>query len=458
LRLSDINALGNPNNTSAQRPIELAGGTLETRVTAGGPFTTNTTVTGNAAILANIGTAGAGTTDTFGTLSIGSSQLDIGTGANVTSGTMSVNFTSTTLSGNATLNVTNGATAATQVSPGPIGETGGPRSLTKTGTGTLLLAATNTYSGNTTNAGGKILITGTLSNSAVFVTGGTLGGTGTLSSAMLVQSGGTLAPGMSIGTLICNNSVTLQGNTLMEVNRTNSPNADNLVVNGSLTLGGTLTVTNIGSPFADGDTFALFNATSTSGAFALTNLPAIGAGTNWWTTNNFATLTFNVWPNAASSNFVRTAGLGLRFRLMDLVTGAIAGKTIALQSLSPGSQGASITFDGTYVRYIPANDNNDTFTYTINDGRGGTPTGTINVTVVKQSGSAQSISVADGAATIDCAGIPGYPYLLQRSTNLADWVTILTTNAPTNGLFNFTDTFSDLVTPPPSAYYRVAQP
>ena len=38
---------------------------------------------------------------------------------------------------------------------------------------------------------------------------------------------------------------------------------------------------------------------------------------------------------------------------------------------------------------------------------------------------------------------------------LVDWVTILTTNAPANGLFNYTDNFSDLGVVPSSAYYRL---
>lgn len=44
---------------------------------------------------------------------------------------------------------------------------------------------------------------------------------------------------------------------------------------------------------------------------------------------------------------------------------------------------------------------------------------------------------------------------MQRSTNLTTWVTILTTNAPGNGLFNYMDNFSDLGVVPSLAYYRL---
>ena len=62
---------------------------------------------------------------------------------------------------------------------------------------------------------------------------------------------------------------------------------------------------------------------------------------------------------------------------------------------------------------------------------------------------------AGGTATVSFAGIPGYTYGVQRSTNLLAWVTLVTTNAPANGLFNYTDNFSDLGFVPASAYYRL---
>ena len=54
------------------------------------------------------------------------------------------------------------------------------------------------------------------------------------------------------------------------------------------------------------------------------------------------------------------------------------------------------------------------------------------------------------------AGIPGYAYDEQRSTNLVDWVTLLHTNAPPGGLFQLMDDFSDLGAPPAQAYYRLS--
>src|SRR5271166_5349455 len=79
-----------------------------------------------------------------------------------------------------------------QNGPGALG-------LSKTGTGTLILSGTSTYSGLTDVKAGLLSVRGTLSNSAVQVeSGATLGGTGTVSQAVTVLSGGILSPG-SIG-------------------------------------------------------------------------------------------------------------------------------------------------------------------------------------------------------------------------------------------------------------------
>jgi len=52
--------------------------------------------------------------------------------------------------------------------------------------------------------------------------------------------------------------------------------------------------------------------------------------------------------------------------------------------------------------------------------------------------------------------MPGYSYSLWRSTNLVNWATLWTTNAPATGQLTFADTFGDLdFTAPPAAYYRL---
>jgi len=74
--------------------------------------------------------------------------------------------------------------------------------INKTGTGTLLLSANNTYTGETLVTAGTLIINGHQSSASGAVSvdaGATLGGTGTLGGATTVR--GILAPGTSIGVL-----------------------------------------------------------------------------------------------------------------------------------------------------------------------------------------------------------------------------------------------------------------
>lgn len=341
--------------------------------------------------------------------------------------------------------------------------------LTKAGNGTLTLSGVNTYTGNTIVSGGTMLVNGSLATgSAVTVqNSATLGGSGTINDTLTVNSGGTLSPGASIGTLTLSTSPTLNGVTFMEINTTNSQKADKLVLtSGTLTYGGALTVTNTGNPLVGGEIFTNFSAGSYAGLFSATNLPSLSAGLNWWLGNlaNDGTIVVNRAPTAQNKTYTRGKGMSLKIAKSDLISDATdpdsaLGDFVSYDSLtSTGSQGATITEDATYVYYSPANNNNDTLQYRVKDSRGGTATANIQINVISTEGDAQTISVSGGAATVNFAGIPGYSYLVQRSTNLADWVTLITTNAPSNGLFSLTDNFSDLGGPPSQAYYRTAQP
>jgi hypothetical protein len=68
--------------------------------------------------------------------------------------------------------------------------------------------------------------------------------------------------------------------TRIELNKAALTN-DQVRVVGALTYGGSLVVTNLGGTLWAGDSFRLFNASSTSGFFTATNLPALPNGFNW---------------------------------------------------------------------------------------------------------------------------------------------------------------------------------
>lgn len=77
---------------------------------------------------------------------------------------------------------------------------GGAGSIMANGKGTLVLAATNTYSGTTTIANGNLRVDGALGTNTVTVAAGaTLGGIGKISGIVMVQTDGTIQPGNNAG-------------------------------------------------------------------------------------------------------------------------------------------------------------------------------------------------------------------------------------------------------------------
>ncbi len=70
-------------------------------------------------------------------------------------------------------------------------------------------------------------------------------------------------------------------------------------------------------------------------------------------------------------------------------------------------------------------------------------------------GLAQSITFNGPTAVVNFAGVPGYSYEVQRTTNLLspNWTVLLITNAPPKGVWQFIETNP----PPGGAYYRTRQ-
>jgi hypothetical protein len=82
-----------------------------------------------------------------------------------------------------------------------------------------------------------------------------------------------------------------------------------------------------------------------------------------------------------------------------------------------------------------------------------TMTGLVSAQV---NGTVQSLSFSNSSPMVVFSASPNYPYDIQRSTNFAAWVTLVTTNVPGSGIFQFTDGFADLSGKAPlSAFYRL---
>ena len=157
--------------------------------------------------------------------------------------------------------------------------------LIKSGSGTQTLSGTCNYTGTTTVNDGTLQVDGTLGNTAVTVAApnGKLAGIGSIAGTVVVN--GTIAPaGNAIGTLTVNNSLTLNtgSNTAMDINKTGATLTQDLLAGtGSVTFGGTLTVTATGDPLTVGNSFKIFNKATYSGGFSTINLPALTNGLLW---------------------------------------------------------------------------------------------------------------------------------------------------------------------------------
>ena len=135
-----------------------------------------------------------------------------------------------------TLSPTGGSTTFSGMIQG--GGTQGAISLVMNGSGTQVLAGSNTYTGPTTISQGKLAVDGWLTNSAVVVNGGTLGGTGYLSSGT-VNAGGTLAPGDPLGVLNVSGNLVLAAGAAMDFDLDGVPTDDEISMSsGTLTFNG----------------------------------------------------------------------------------------------------------------------------------------------------------------------------------------------------------------------------
>ena len=160
--------------------------------------------------------------------------------------------------------------------------------LVKTGDGRMVLAAANLFQGETIISNGTLLVQspGSIGASGFPVTvhaGGHFGGTGIINRNTRVQTGGFLELGndsATIGMLTFNGNLMLAGTTSIKLNKSYAPSNNLVNVSGTLTFGGTLAVTNLGSALAAGDSFRLFSG---AGMASFTNLilSALPNGLGW---------------------------------------------------------------------------------------------------------------------------------------------------------------------------------
>jgi fibronectin-binding autotransporter adhesin len=225
-------------------------------------------------------------------LGASSAQLSFGGGTLNVTGSFSMNRSVTLNSGGGTFDIASG----NAVTLSGIIANGNGGGLTKIGSGTLTLTASNSYSGPTTINAGTLRVNGSPGTgiSSVSVnSGATLGGTGAINAGVTVNSGGHLAPGASIGTLTVN-TLTLSSGSLLDYELGAPSSGDKTVIlgntSGSLVLnGGTFSF--IDNGIAVGD-YVLLDYAASSFSGSLSNLSIAGsppAGLTWSLVNDSPT-------------------------------------------------------------------------------------------------------------------------------------------------------------------------
>ncbi len=162
-------------------------------------------------------------------------------------------------------------------------------------------------------------------------------------------------------------------------------------------------------------------------------------------------------PVASPATYARAVGTSFGINIASLLAASTSdpeGDTRTLQSVGASAQGASISQTGTSILYSPANNNADSFIYTIDDGHGNTASSTISVIAVNPAGANLAFARnPQGQGVPQFAGIPGYPYSIERTTDLRVWTVMQTLNAPASGVFSITDPTQP---PAPKTFYRMS--
>ena len=155
------------------------------------------------------------------------------------------------------------------------------------------------------------------------------------------------------------------------------------------------------------------------------------------TSSTLSQIVTNHPPVAGPAFYARPAGVPLLVRISDLLNNATDVDGDVLSYVGAGSDGynlrstngATLFSDGPYLFYTNSVTPgvNDGFYYTVTDGFGGTNAGLVSILLTANvpGQSNVQLKVSPSNVTASFFGVPGFQYVVQRTTNLvsgAGWV------------------------------------
>jgi autotransporter-associated beta strand protein len=340
----------------------------------------------------------------------------------------------------------------------------GAGSLVKDGAGMLVLAGANSFTGDTEILAGTLALSGaaTLTNSPNLRLGaGATLDVSAMTTPLALVAGQTLA-GTGAGCALAG-SVDLGAGALALTYTNGQPtlnvSAGNLQLNGNA-----VAVTVSGATPLPGGSYKLVAAgaggavTGTLPGSVTVNGAGVAAGANasLQLTGGELYLVVNHAPVAGPVSFSRNGLTTWKISVADLLTNATDadGNPLTLVSVGTSTNGITPVVSSGWVQYASTNLADDAFVYTVADSFGATGSAVVTLMAGSAAGVGGQVTgfvLNNGAASMSFAGIPGYKYDVQVSTNLTDWTTLWTTNAPAGGVFEF----NDPAAPQPNAYYRL---